>query len=159
MPRFLSCVGGDKTALKLAQLFIHTYPGAPCTYYGDEIGMDGGHDPDCRKSFPWNEAKWDRELHAYAKSVIELRKKHAALRRGSFQRLHAEGQVYAFARSFKREHLLVAFNAGDTAAQVEVQMEAGKYVPIFGKAEFESTEKGLRLKLDPRGSVVLKRLL
>jgi neopullulanase len=159
MPRFLSCVGGDKTALKLAQLFIHTYPGAPCTYYGDEIGMDGGHDPDCRKSFPWNEAKWDRELHAYTKSVIELRKKHAALRRGSFQRLHAEGQVYVFARSFKREHLLVAFNAGDTAAQVEVQMEVGKYAPIFGSAEFESTEKGLRLKLDPRGSVVLKRLL
>ena len=53
MPRFLSCVNGDKNALKLAWLFMFTIPGAPCIYYGDEIGVDGGHDPECRKSFPW----------------------------------------------------------------------------------------------------------
>jgi neopullulanase len=52
-PRFLSCASGDKDALKLAWLFLFSYPGAPCIYYGDEIGVDGEHDPDCRKSFPW----------------------------------------------------------------------------------------------------------
>ena len=32
-----------------------TLPGAPCIYYGDEVGMEGGHDPDCRRAFPWDE--------------------------------------------------------------------------------------------------------
>ena len=53
MPRFLTLVQGDKAALQLATLFQMTFPGAPCIYYGDEIGMAGGHDPDCRRAFPW----------------------------------------------------------------------------------------------------------
>ena len=156
MPRFLSCVGGKKIALKQALLFLLTYPGAPCIYYGDEVGVDGRHDPECRKSFPWEEERWDADLLAYTKACVKLRRDHPSLRGGSFQRVHAEGQVYVFARTFEREQVLVAINAGDAAAQVEVQTQ-GAYVSIFGKAKVESAEKGLRLKLEPRGSVVLKR--
>ena len=156
MPRFLSCVGGKKIALKQALLFLLTYPGAPCIYYGDEVGVDGRHDPECRKSFPWEEERWDVDLLAYTKACVKLRRDHPSLRGGSFQRVHAEGQVYVFARTFEREQVLVAINAGDAAAQVEVQTQ-GAYVSIFGKAKVESAEKGLRLKLEPRGSVVLKR--
>ncbi len=83
-PRFLSCVSGNKDSLKLAWLFMFTYPGAPCVYYGDEIGMDGQHDPDCRRSFPWEESKWDKGLLGYVKELIALRKKNPALRRGDF---------------------------------------------------------------------------
>ncbi len=165
MPRFLSCVCGNKDSLKLAQLFIHTYPGAPCIYYGDEIGVDGRQDPECRKSFPWDENKWDTDLLAYTKMCIKLRKDHIALRRGSFQRLNAEGQVVVFGRSFEREQLIVAFNAGDEAAQVEVyaeqgrsvQAEAGTYISIFGKAKVTSANGKIQLKLAARSSVVIKR--
>jgi len=156
MPRFLSCVGGQKIALKQALLFLLTYPGAPSIYYGDEIGVDGRHDPECRKSFPWNEERWDTDLLAYTKACVKLRRDHPSLRGGSFQRLHAEGQVYVFARTFEREQVLVAINAGDAAAQVEVQAQ-GAYVSIIGKAQVSSAGTGLRLKLEPRGSVVLKR--
>jgi neopullulanase len=41
MPRFLSMVSGKKEAFRLASLFQMTYPGAPCIYYGNEIGMMG----------------------------------------------------------------------------------------------------------------------
>ncbi len=156
MPRFLSCVSGQKVALKQALLFLLTYPGAPSIYYGDEIGVDGRHDPECRKSFPWNEERWDTDLLAYTKACVKLRRDHPSLRGGSFQRLHAEGQVYVFARTFEREQVLVAINAGDAATQVEVQAQEA-YVSIFGKAQVESAGTGLRLKLEPRGSVVLKR--
>ncbi len=156
MPRFLSCVGGKKIALKQALLFLLTYPGAPCIYYGDEVGVDGRHDPECRKSFPWNEERWDADLLTYTKACVKLRRDHPSLRGGSFQRLHAEGQVYAFTRTFKQEQVLVAINASEAAAQAEVQVQ-GSYASIFGKAKVESIEKGLRLKLEPRGSVVLKR--
>ena len=52
--RFLS-ITGSKAALRLATLFQMTYPGAPCVYYGNEIGMEGRKDPDCRRTFNWNE--------------------------------------------------------------------------------------------------------
>ena len=100
MPRFLTLVGRDKEALKLATLFQMTFPGAPCIYYGDEIGMEGGPDPDCRRAFPWDEARWDRDLLEFFRRAIRLRHEHPALRRGRFIRLHAEDErgVYAFAR-------------------------------------------------------------
>jgi len=74
-------------ALLLAWLFLFTYPGAPCIYYGDEIGLDGGADPECRKSFPWDETRWDHDLRDYLKKLIVLRKENPALRRGSLLRL------------------------------------------------------------------------
>ena len=56
--RFLSVVGRDRGALELAVLLIFTFPGAPCLYYGDEVGMTGGPDPECRRGFP-AKAAWD----------------------------------------------------------------------------------------------------
>jgi cyclomaltodextrinase / maltogenic alpha-amylase / neopullulanase len=85
--RFLTCVKNDKAALKLAWQFILTFPGAPCIYYGDEIGMDGNHDPDCCKSFPWDESKWDQDLRNHLKAFILLRKAHPALRAGEYKKL------------------------------------------------------------------------
>ncbi|MBI3761980.1 MAG: glycoside hydrolase family 13 protein, partial [Chloroflexi bacterium] len=60
--RFLSVARGDESALRLATLFQMTYPGAPSIYYGDEIGLDGGSDPDCRKTMPWGESQWNTGL-------------------------------------------------------------------------------------------------
>jgi neopullulanase len=80
MPRFLSCASGDKDSLKLAWLFIMTIAGAPCIYYGDEVGVDGGHDPECRKGFPWDESKWDHDLQTYVKEAVAMRKNNPSRR-------------------------------------------------------------------------------
>lgn len=112
-PRFLTMVGGDKRRLQLATLFQMTYPGAPSVYYGDEIGMLGGSDPDCRRSFPWDETLWDRDLLGAFKRAVALRRDHEALRTGSFVVLHAKGHCYAFARQHSQETLVVVLNAGD----------------------------------------------
>ena len=99
MPRFLSIARGDKSALKLAILFQMTYPGAPCVYYGDEIGLEGGRDPDCRRAFPWDMHQWDTELWDYVRNCINIRKTNLALRQGGFVLLHAENGVIAYLRS------------------------------------------------------------
>ena len=72
-PRFITSVREDWSALKLAYLFLFTYPGAPCIYYGDEIGLTGGHDPECRRSFPWDESRWNHDILAHVKKLIALR--------------------------------------------------------------------------------------
>ncbi len=72
--RFIHQAGGDWDALKLSLLFLLTIPGAPSIYYGTEIGMDGGHDPDCRRAFPWDATAWDRDLLAFTKRAVALRR-------------------------------------------------------------------------------------
>ena len=73
MPRILTICGGDRAAVRMATLLQLTLPGAPCIYYGDEIGMAGGHDPYCRGAFPTDEADWDQELRAYVRGLARLR--------------------------------------------------------------------------------------
>jgi cyclomaltodextrinase len=125
MPRFLTLVQGDKEALKLATLFQMTFPGAPCVYYGDEIGMEGRHDPDCRRAFPWDESYWDHDLLAFWRWAISLRHEHPALRRGRYLRLHADDQrgVYAFARQGEEETLMVVLNNGPTKYDLDVPVK------------------------------------
>ena len=72
--RFLTLARGDESALRLAVLFLMCFPGAPCIYYGDEIGMEGGRDPDNRRSFPWDTGRWNSTLLSYFKRCIALRK-------------------------------------------------------------------------------------
>jgi neopullulanase len=157
-PRFLSCAGGDKDALKLAWLFMLSYPGAPCIYYGDEIGLDGEHDPDCRKSFPWEESKWDKNLLAYVKQVIALRKQNLALRRGDFRRLWSADATYAFSRSLEEDTLVIALNASELPQQVELTYEAKKSPKaILGEAsDISVSDHRLKFKIPARSGVILK---
>lgn len=122
-PRFLTLVGGDKRRLQLATLFQMTYPGAPSVYYGDEIGMVGGPDPDCRRSFPWDESLWDRSLLEAFTRYIALRKAHPALREGSLITLQIKGETYVFARQTEAETVLVALNAGEKPETVSLNLK------------------------------------
>jgi neopullulanase len=157
-PRFISCASGDKDALKLTLLFLFAYPGAPCIYYGDEIGLDGEHDPDCRKSFPWDESKWDMDLLAHTKEVIALRKQNPALRRGDFKRLWSVNGTYAFSRSLHNITLIIALNTSDSPQEVNITYGAQRHPnAVFGDASDMSIADGrLKFKIPARSGVVLK---
>jgi len=109
-PRFKTLARGDTSAYRLATLFQMTYPGAPSIYYGDEIGMEGCHDPVCRSGFPWDESKWDKELQEYVRRCITLRKVKPALRQGNFTWLFLKHNVVAYSRQLGSEMLLVILN-------------------------------------------------
>ncbi|MFW6115561.1 MAG: glycoside hydrolase family 13 protein [Chloroflexota bacterium] len=119
-PRFLTLVRGDEAALRLAVLFQMTYPGAPCVYYGDEIGLEGGPDPDCRRSFPWDESRWRHDLRDFVRRCIALRRAHPALRRGAFTTLYAEDGIFVYLRSLDDERLIVALNNGPATHHLAV---------------------------------------
>ncbi len=111
-PRFLSLAGGDTRKLILAAAFLFSFPGAPAIYYGDEIGLQGWEDPDCRRCFPWDEKRWDRELHAVFRRLIALRRAHPALRRGAPRFLEARGRFLVLSRAVPGEEIVLALNAG-----------------------------------------------
>ncbi len=81
--RFLTRVAGDRQKLRTALAVLFFYPGIPCVYYGDEIGMEGGYDPDCRRCFDWREENWDREIQNTLRMLTKL-KQEPALSRGGF---------------------------------------------------------------------------
>ncbi|MFH2039770.1 MAG: glycoside hydrolase family 13 protein [Chloroflexota bacterium] len=157
MPRFLTCVGNDKSALKLAWLFLMTIPGPPSIYYGDEIGLNGDHDPDCRKSFPWDESHWDKDLINNLKKAIALRKNNPALRRGTLDQLWNADDVYAFKRTFNDETIVVALNTSKEPRSIEVPYKTDKEpIMLFGQVSGSSSMNGnLKISIPGRSGVVL----
>ena len=81
-PRFISMAGEDPAALRLATLVQMTLPGAPCIYYGDEVGLPGGHDPDCRRGYPWDGSHQDRSQRDFVRGLIALRRSEPLFRHG-----------------------------------------------------------------------------
>jgi cyclomaltodextrinase / maltogenic alpha-amylase / neopullulanase len=114
--RLLTKLEGNVNKAKLAFLFQFAYPGAPAIYYGDEIGLTGGKDPECRGAFPWSKERWNSELLAWMKALVSGRKHLVALRRGDYRRILADVQrhCYAFARTLGDQSVLIVINAGET---------------------------------------------
>jgi len=156
-PRFLTCASGDLDSLKLAYLFMFSYPGAPCIYYGDEIGMDGKQDPDCRKSFIWDESSWNKHLLDYVKTLTHLRHSNKALRRGTFHKLYASDGAYSFARKFESENLVIALNASNSKLIVPIPTESIGTSPklIWGQTSLSKDGENTLLQIDARSGVIL----
>ena len=135
----------------MAWLVMFTISGAPCVFYGDEIGVEGGHDPECRKAFPWDESKWDKDLLQYAKDCIALRKENACLRRGDYKRIYAEGDVMAYIRSHFNEKVTVVFNVSNEAKTIELPFIKKPQV-LLGSPVIA----GNQITIPARSGVVLK---
>ncbi len=110
---------GDLERVKLFFLLAFTLPGVPHIYYGDEIGLDGGKDPDCRRAFPWDPSDWQQGLRQEVKVLIALRQANPALRRGRFEPLAADDELgaLAFLRRVAGQGVLVAVNASTNAVE------------------------------------------
>jgi glycosidase len=123
--RIYSMLGGNLDKVKLAFQFLFGYPGAPAIYYGDEIGLEGHKDPDCRRAFPWDPSHWKADLRPWVQSLISVRKGRASLRRGEFARVtvdEAKG-LYAFARTLGAEKTLVVLNVSDRQVNARIPVQ------------------------------------
>lgn len=116
--RFKTLLGKDVARLPLAVVWLFCWPGVPCIYYGDEVGLDGANDPFCRKPFPWREELQDRALLALYRQMAALRKRSQALRRGGCQVIYAEDNVVVFVRVLGQQRVLVAINRSEACEAV-----------------------------------------
>jgi alpha-amylase len=109
--------------LKLALTFIFTTRGIPQVYYGTEVALEGGSDPDNRRDFPWNKIgsdnevlpqyKIEKEVFDYTKKLIKLRKKHDALHAGTFVSLYVDHFIFAFLNCFDNDVVITIINNGE----------------------------------------------
>ncbi len=99
--------------------FLLTSPGVPLLYYGDDIGLPGGGDPDNRRFMQWSGLSVDQQwLHSRVAALGALRKEHPALRRGTRTVLTATSETFVYAMSDGTETLYVAINRGDVEETV-----------------------------------------
>lgn len=138
---------------KLFVVFQMTYVGAPMVYYGDEVGMWGGNDPDDRKPMVWSDIAYaderalpngklrplneadqvavNTDLRSHYKKLIGIRNSHKALQLGDYRTLLADdkSEVFAFQRRLGDETIWVILNNSDAAQKVRL--------PRAGFDEFE----------------------
>jgi cyclomaltodextrinase / maltogenic alpha-amylase / neopullulanase len=153
--RLRTIADSDPASVELATLLLLTFPGAPCIYYGDEVGMDGGIDPDARRGF-LPEAQWDQQLLGHHRDLIALRNHYGALRTGAYKTLYASGHVYAFERRLEDELLVVAVNAGTHPSPIALPVGTDRATVLFGGAEANIIDGHLQINLPARSGSIVK---
>jgi alpha-glucosidase len=110
--RVKTVVQGDPALLRLAFGLLLTYPGVPCIYYGDEIGLEAEGSLAARATMPWNEAAWDEALLAFVRSLVGFRRTLPALVHGGFQLLDVGPDWFAYLRDTDEDVAIVIANRG-----------------------------------------------
>jgi neopullulanase len=160
-PRVLSIFGGDREAMELATLLQMTLPGAPCIYYGDEVGVEGGIDPDSRRAFPWDEGRWDRVLFDSMRASVAARREHPELRSDEVEVVSTSGPAIAFRRGAGGEVAIVV-NAGEEAQALSLgHGTAVERLHAVGRgrdAAFAGSvaDRGLEVEIPGRSGAILR---
>ncbi len=148
-PRIFTLCKGNREKFKLCLIFLMTYVGAPVIYYGDEVGLRGGNDPECRKCMPWNIDFQSNDIYKFHQRCIQIRKQYSALRKGSFQTLLKGKGIYSFIRKRGKETIIVIMNSRLNSEEICLNLSekgikgnqfldllsGGKYFPQKGKIQ------------------------
>ncbi len=162
--------------LRLILIIQMTLPGAPMIYCGDEAGMWGGDDPDCRKPMVWPEliyedevshpfgksrpadiVDFDQNLFDFYKTVIKIRKEHPALKLGDFKNLLIDNQrqVYSFERNYLNEKMIVALNKSDQIQSFDFAVENKYWIDLLSGNSYVAVEGKIALKIDSKAGVIM----
>ena len=168
MKRFLTDAEGSRQKLKLAFSLLATLRGIPELYYGDEIGMAGGDDPDNRHNFPGGfpgdhhdaftqtgRTLDEQDVFSHVQSLLKLRAEHEPLRTGAQKHVAVADKYYAFTRESAGERLLIVFHSGDAPESVTFDLantsiaDATGLVRIFGDSQAQLVGGRVQLQLAP----------
>ncbi|MEM3640460.1 MAG: glycoside hydrolase family 13 protein, partial [Candidatus Bathyarchaeia archaeon] len=155
-PRILTLCRGDLRRAKLAIFLQMTLPGAPAIYYGDEIGLQGGNDPDCRRTMEWNSEKWNLELFDYIKKLIKIRKEHSALVTGRMEVVlkEAKEHVYIFKRKSENNQAIVCINNYAGAKVIKIDSN-NPLVEALSGTIFQPSNGTLTINIPPKEGIIL----
>jgi len=165
-PRLRSALA-DAGSIDLAQLAQMTLPGVPLVYYGEEVGMEGGADPDNRRPMVWDAARWDRGRLAWTRKLIALRQGSPELMSGDVKVLgdRLPGNALAFLRYTEQpgEAALVVINASTDPLRAKLLIPYPHWpdgVPLrdaLGQAsELTVRASSVALEIAPRSGAVYR---
>jgi glycosidase len=135
--RILSRAPSKEQAM-MAYLFQFSQPGAPCIYYGGEIGLYGEDDPDNRRAMPWDESEHDMSFKAFIQKIIALRKHYPAFKKAP-QFIYFEGNQLVY----KKDDLYFIFN-NDQASSIYHDELDGRFTNLLDDKIY-NLSKGIEL--------------
>lgn len=136
--------------MKLAVAFQMTFSGMPVIYYGDEIGMNGENDPDCRKTMAWD--MQNNNMLAHIKHLVSQRHQIVSLQYGNLKFAYAADHVIAFARTYGNETTYAVFNNSDSEQVATIPMLNKTAKPLSIQATFDyqlRAQDAFSVKLEP----------
>lgn len=150
IPRIMTVMQKSVAKVKLAYALIFCLPGAPSIYYGDEIGLEGDKDPDCRRAFNWDQKTWNADVHQWIKQLCQLRSSMNSLRAGSIDFLlpTLPSKILAFQRELDGEKIVCLFNPTDLVQSIELEISgATTQNQLLTSQLVERTNSGIRFTL------------
>lgn len=176
LPRFLHEPGATLEALQQVFTLLLTTRGIPMLYYGDEVGMTGGDDPDNRRDFPggWTGDARDaftpagreaaeQTLFTGFQRLARLRAELEPLRRGTLLQLLVDDEAYAFARVTREARALVVFNHSSQPATLRVPLEGSGIAngavltdALGGAAPAQAHDGMIQVRLPARSSAIYR---
>lgn len=164
----------DEETYQRAKLYLlhqFTIPGAPHIWNGDEMGMWGADDPDCRKPLWWPDMVFDdetrypvtasdnavdpvgfnHELFGFYKQIIAMRKAHPVLTHGDIRFILAEGKKLAYQRSNGQENIYALFNLESEPYTITLEGET-QMVNLLNDQQIE----GDSVTVEPMTALVVK---
>ncbi len=148
--------------LKVKMTYLQTIPGIPVIYYGDEFGMTGAADPDNRRMMRFEKqlSEIEKQTLNDISSIVNLRKKHTALRYGDFYTLAADKNIYAYLRSDMNERIVTILNKGSEEIQIELKLPSVYKIisltDLLTGDKFKIENDKLVLNVKPYGYYILK---
>lgn len=157
--------------LRLYLVYAFTTIGSPQIWNGDEMGMWGADDPNCRKPLMWPELKFEKEyrnnfqpgkktfdvvrfdqkLFDYYKKLIKIRKENPVLSAGDIQFIESEGKKLGYSRSDDKNQIIVLFNIEKNRAIFK--LEKGNYEDLLSGKKYHSDY----IRLKSMRAVILKK--
>ncbi len=110
-PRFITEIDGDRDKFLAALAMSTVYMGANSIYYGTELGLEGGKDPDCRRAFPWEDLDKKKELVDKIREILAI-KNHPAIKNGKIK-IYSKENILIIERFDHENSLGLAINLGD----------------------------------------------
>ena len=148
--RFLTECDDHIDRMKLAIGFQFSYIGVPYIYYGDEVGLNGGDDPQCRKCMIWDEKKQNKELLSFYKRMINIRKENKVFVYGDYNTIYCKDNVLIFERTLENDKIIVAINNKEIEQTMDLEIK-GSYEELltFEKINIEGrlSLKSMEIKI------------
>lgn len=157
-PRFLTVAHDNPKLQQLAATVQFTWPGAPSIYYGEELGMEGGADPDNRRGMEWQKATPDNSTLNFYKKLISIRNSNAVLQSGdpAILLVNDAAKTFAFSRTLNDKVAVVAVNRSESAQNLEIPLsQTGKFIDALDGKSYAVVQGKLKVQLTPLSSAIL----
>lgn len=138
--RLLTRANQDKNLVQASLAFMFLQQGTPCIYYGTEVGIDGGDDPDNRKCMIWNPAQQDQDMLFFTKKLVEFRKSYADMisyGELTWELVPENNRYLAMRLAYQGVELVAHFNLGQEPVLVRLEKGTKIVLTNFAIYEFE----------------------